>query len=88
MDNIKLNITPHAIDRASQRCLDLWLDTRDNYEEGLYTWLHKNALQCSKLMQPSTKEKIKMSYRGLSFVFKWGHKDKHTILLLTVMKAY
>jgi len=42
-----IEISPHAIDRASQRLLDLYwamrLETGDGVE-GLYSWLHRLAL--------------------------------------------
>lgn len=38
-----IDITGHAIDRASQRCLDLWQKSRQG-PEGLHAWLHRMAV--------------------------------------------
>ncbi len=38
----KIKLSPHAIDRASQRVWKVWRRTRDG-NEGLHTWLASNA---------------------------------------------
>ena len=37
-----LEISGHAIDRASQKLLTVWQESREG-DEGLHSWLHRNA---------------------------------------------
>jgi uncharacterized protein (DUF3820 family) len=74
-----VEITPHAIDKASIRHRKIWHETALNQEEGLYSWLKRvadEALRCGK------KGQGKIKYLGIKFVFKWGNNYP---ILKTVM---
>lgn len=73
-----LEIAPHAIDRCSQYCLDIWQDKREG-NEGIHCWLHraaKQALAMSNGMERS-------EWGGIIFVFK---KRPLQTVLLTVIR--
>ena len=61
-----LDLSGHALDRASLRVLDMW-KRRINKEIGFYTWLHdraKEALGSGREISPG-----KVSHDGITFVF-------------------
>jgi hypothetical protein len=63
-----LEISGHAIDRASLRCRRQWLQTRER-EEGLHAWLHRLA---SEALKTATDENERVVFQGLKFVFAYG----------------
>jgi len=66
IDDDDMDLSGHAINRASQYCLDLWQKQRKG-GEGLHAWLLKNAKQAFK-HRPANKEKI--PHNQMLFVFQ------------------
>lgn len=60
-----MEISGHAIDRASLRLLGLWRDTRRDSHEGLYSWLMRLAEEA----YTGSEEGLSM---GVRFVFEPG----------------
>lgn len=73
-----LEVSGHAIDRASTQCLDIWGNIRFP-NEGLNTWLIRMATEA--LEQNPDKEKV--TYQGMIFIFE---NDGVWPVLKTVMK--
>lgn len=71
-DHHKVEISSHAIDRASLRVLKIWQKMRrDN--EGLYSWLVRVSIEAlSRLTEPLTEGKNKIQVTDLVLVFKAG----------------
>jgi hypothetical protein len=63
-----LDLTAHAIDRASQRCLGVWQRTRKD-DEGLHTWLARNAQLAH---DGGLDEDNRGCFNGMRFVFEPG----------------
>ena len=65
-----IEVTPHAIDRASQNLLTRWKNTR-HHGEGLYSWVwrmaHEAIKHCSDHPLPE-----RITYKGIRFVFRHG----------------
>jgi len=76
--NIQIEITPHALDRASLRCRHIWHETRENSNEGIYSWLHRVALKALK--SGGGNEEVR--HQGMKFIFK---TNEHYPTLVTVM---
>jgi len=54
MQATSLEVTAHAVDRASIRCLDVFLKHRDEEtNEGLHTWLCRTALEAVEQTKPA-----------------------------------
>ena len=81
-----LELTGHAIDRASQLFLDDWQAERDG-DEGLHSWLLRrasDAVELSADRHPQDDGSIRVNHRGIRFVIK--HGDEWPVIV-TVMKA-
>lgn len=63
-----VDVSPHAIDKASLRLRRTWHETAFNDQEGIYTWLSRIATEANKKFPGE--EKVK--YKGIRFVFKLG----------------
>ena len=68
----EFDISPHAIDRASQRMLALWQATREE-NEGLYTWLYN---RCKHVLQKTGARNTETAtttviHEGFKYVFAW-----------------
>lgn len=74
----ELDISGHAIDRASQCLLEHWQKYR-NGEEGLHGWLCRVSAEA---LQVGTGDKV--SYMGIKFVFE---RDGEWPVLKTVMRG-
>ena len=71
----ELEISNHAIDRASLSCRKIWHET-SNKGEGIHTWLYRIASEAIKSVNKSAMKsnyrlKVK-NYNNMSFVFKFG----------------
>lgn len=64
----EVELTPHAIDRASLALRKIWHLTSDK-GEGLYSWLSRVATEAS---EGATDKPEKVTYLGIHFIFKWG----------------
>jgi len=65
----ELEVSSHAIDRASQTCLLLFMEDRSR-TEGIYSWLHNIASLALKTKEhPHQKEIV---FNGIKFVFEYG----------------
>lgn len=75
-----IEISGHAINRASLSCRKIWHETKEK-DEGLYTWLirmSKNALE------EGNKKNDKYIYKNMKFVFEINGKYK---ILKTIMRG-
>jgi hypothetical protein len=62
-----MNLTAHSIDRASQRVLGIWEKTRENDNEGIYTWLSRVASEAYDLRPNEDADECE--YKGIRFFF-------------------
>lgn len=62
-----MEVTAHAVDRASLRCIDLWESTRQD-EEGLHAWLARMAAEA--LAADRADDQGRFQYGGIKFVFE------------------
>ncbi len=65
----ELEVSGHAVDRASQRCLKVWRKERKE-DEGLHHWLVRMSMEAINVH--GLKEKI--HYKGLKMVFTVDNK--------------
>jgi hypothetical protein len=65
--NDPVSITPHAVDRASERCISLWRRTREP-GEGLYGWLLRLSTEALK-RGTERRGGRQIAYAGLLFGF-------------------
>jgi Putative quorum-sensing-regulated virulence factor len=78
----ELEVSGHALDRASQYCLDFWMaDTNTGATAGISSWLIALATQARVLGKPDLKGRI--AYRGMLFAFV---EDGCWPVLKTVMR--
>lgn len=75
-----LDIAPHAIDRASLKLTGIYMKTRKDREEGLYTWLFRKANEA--LAESPGMKPTDVVYDGMKFVFKHG---EYYPILITIM---
>jgi hypothetical protein len=64
-----LDVTGHALDRASQSCLKAWRHDRQG-QEGLHSWLARVAMEALKKRAP-TGAPERRTHKGIRFVFKF-----------------
>jgi len=69
----QIEITGHAIDRASLRVLYLWESTR-NRREGLYSWLTRIALRAIKEGRPVKNNSTKIKFWGMKLIIEQGEE--------------
>ena len=79
----EIEISGHAIDRASFSCYNFWYLTRKK-DEGLHSWLHRMSIEALKTAKVEKKINFRQSvlYKDMKFVFKIGAIYP---VLLTVM---
>jgi len=69
-----LDLTAHAIDRASLKCLSVWVSTRRE-DEGIHSWLVRTAEMALKQGVQMKNDANVFVYKGMKFVFifegKW-----------------
>jgi len=65
----EVDISPHAIDKASLRVRKIWHETALNPDEGLYSWLSRMATEALK----TNPKAEKIIYKEIKFVFKQGN---------------
>lgn len=64
-----IDISGHAIDRASLSCRKIWHETALNNEEGLNSWLIRISQEA---LDKGEKKDDKILYKGMKFVFEKG----------------
>lgn len=68
----KVEISKHAIDRASLRVLNIW-EKEKQKGEGIYSWLVRLSVESIERLKPNTQSKnFKVEYSDLVLVFKRG----------------
>lgn len=65
-----VEISAHAIDSASLRCLRAWKTTRTDQTEGLHAWLNRKCEEALNTAEPDKQGRI--HYDGFRFVFESG----------------
>lgn len=70
-----LDVSGHALDRASQQCLDIWRRTRKSHypyhpHEGLHAWLCRMAAEALEADRPDPRGGY--LHQGMRFVFEPG----------------
>lgn len=84
-DHKKVEISNHAIDRASVRILKIWKGA-SNSNEGIYSWLTRVSIDAlAKLKEPPAEGKFKIEYISMTLVFKTGINYP---TLVTVLKKH
>lgn len=68
----QIELSGHAIDKASLRVRAIWHETALNAEEGLYSWLQRIALEA--LEKGERLEGGKIKYQGMKFVIEQGEE--------------
>lgn len=77
-----LDISGHAVDRASQQCLDIWQrETDDGKDDGIHGWLAKKAAEALALNDRDEKGRHRLD--GMLFAFEM---DGEWPVLKTVMR--
>lgn len=66
----EVELSPHAIDRASLRVRKIWHETALNDDEGLYSWLSRVANEACKSVKGKPE---RITYLGIVFIFKQGN---------------
>lgn len=72
-----VEISGHAIDRASLRCRKIWHEDRGD-EEGLHAWLCRICEECNLLERPE-----RVEHKDMVLVFQYGY---HFPTLKTIMR--
>jgi hypothetical protein len=67
----EVEISPHAVDRASIRCRKIWHRTALSQDEGIYSWLSRVATEALNSVTTEPKPE-KIRYIGMDFIFKQG----------------
>lgn len=80
-----LEISGHAIDRASLFCWKVWRETRQK-EEGIHSWLYKIANIALTEGVVVGEDKEGREYLGLKFVFQFG--EIYPTLITIINKSY
>ena len=79
---MRIWITPHAVDRASQRLLEHWLKECPDRNPGLMTWLQRRVEEALRTTIVRRGRHLHMQQRGLSFECN----EKHgTLFVKTVV---
>ena len=65
-----IDVSGHAIDRASLRFRKTWHETATNKDEGLHAWLCRVATESLELGERLESGKIR--YLGMKFIFEEG----------------
>jgi hypothetical protein len=78
----QVEISGHAIDRASTRLLGKWQATRLHDNEGLHAWLHRLATQA--LQYGEKEDEWHYKFAGIKFCYDFGEVYP---TLTTVMAA-
>lgn len=68
---ITVNISNHAIDKASLRVIKNWHEDRSK-DEGLYSWLARICDEALAKQPPDKTERI--TYKGCILIFTYGNK--------------
>jgi len=62
-----IEVSGHAIDRASQRCLKLWRKSREG-DEGLYSWLARIGMEA--WLKRTEEDQVKVRHLGRGWIFE------------------
>lgn len=76
----KVEISGHAIDKASLRVRKIWHETK-NDGEGIYSWLQRMTLEAIELGERLDSGKIK--HKGMVFIVECGNEYP---VLKTIMR--
>lgn len=79
----KIEITNHAIDRASLRIMGIYLAEHQK-NEGLFSWLERIALEALENLGDVEEQDFRIDYGDMKLVFKRG---KLYPTLVTVLKG-
>ena len=76
----KIEITAHAMNRASTRCYSFWKRYKKK-NEGIYDWLVRF---CFEALIDGKKESGKLQYKGLLFIFVAPKTEGSYLKLVTL----
>lgn len=65
----ELDVSGHAIDKASLRCRKTWHETREK-DEGIYSWLNRMASEALSFGTHDKEKPGRYYYRDMVFVFE------------------
>lgn len=82
-ERIDVDISPHAIDRISQKFLNVWMSTRTD-GEGIYSWAQRVVLEAMKEepIETTKREPKRDTYKHLGR--KWVIQDMVVPVLITI----
>jgi hypothetical protein len=70
--NKTVDIAPHAVDRASQRMMHLWISTQET-GEGIYSWLlRRSSAALLAMSSQEKKDRKKVEHDGVIFVLDFN----------------
>lgn len=78
----EMDISGHAIDRASLSCRKIWHDTKRDENEGIHAWLHRVAAEA--MAAGKVNHKGRYEHIGMQFAFE---EDGVWPVLKTVMRS-
>lgn len=81
----EVEISGHAIDRASQRCLRRWEETRLNEDEGLHAWLCRITAEAIESGVKADDSGRRYKYLGMVVVVEPG--DEWPVLATIVSRS-
>ena len=64
----QMEISGHAVDRASQQLLSMWKETESG-KQGLHSWLY---IMATNALREGEKEGDNRIYNGIKFAFEFG----------------
>lgn len=64
-----VELSQHAIDRASLFCIKVWHKTKTDDNEGLYSWLHRVSCEALEKLPEGETE---VTHLGCKFAFTFG----------------
>ena len=67
--DINVELSGHAIDRASLRLRKIWHETR-NDDEGIYSWLLKIT---NEALEANRNKEERFIHKGVKFIFSFGN---------------
>lgn len=68
----EVEISNHAIDKASLRVRRMWHEDRGE-DEGLYSWLARIAGEALALKNKENEQNERVNYKGCKLVFEYGN---------------
>lgn len=79
----QMDISGHAVDRASMFCSKQWRETREK-SEGLHSWIYRKACAALKDGKITGTESEGRIYEGMKFIFKFGSVSPTLVTIMNL----